>query len=298
MVNSIDPDFGTDPDASSLIRIVAPKTSRAFVFANADSYEIFLNKLGIFSQIQAYSTFDDDYLDDDNVIYIYLVPDITLNLASNQDYFSVPQQNFILTQNQKNKIMNLIEDSGSMIATTVVSITSPVIKRFVLNITISIFQGFDPNTIRQQIRNKISDYMLNLKRRDKIPKSDIIAIVESISGVDSVNVEFKSEEDENKLKGISTANASQAQLPGIQTAGIISTIFQSTSIDTFGDIIIGRNQLVLLRGGWEDSNGNTYESSPVTGKLGPLNIFILGAPVPNNFNNQLNMTTRQSIINK
>jgi len=298
MVNSIDPDFGTDPDASSLIRIVAPKTSRAFVFANADSYEIFLNKLGIFSQIQAYSTFDDEYLDDDNVIYIYLVPDITLNLASNQDYFSVPQQNFILTQNQKNKIMNLIEDSGSMIATTVVSITSPVIKRFVLNITISIFQGFDPNTIRQQIRNKISDYMLNLKRRDKIPKSDIIAIVESISGVDSVNVEFKSEEDENKLRGISTANASQAQLPGIQTAGIISTIFQSTSIDTFGDIIIGRNQLVLLRGGWEDSNGNTYESSPVTGKLGPLNIFILGAPVPNNFNNQLNMTTRQSIINK
>jgi len=30
IVNSLDPDFGTDPDATSLIRIVAPKTSRAF----------------------------------------------------------------------------------------------------------------------------------------------------------------------------------------------------------------------------------------------------------------------------
>jgi hypothetical protein len=99
---------------------VAPKTSRSFVFANADNYEIFLNKLGIFSQIQAFSTFDDEYLDDDNVVYLYLVPDITLNISSNEDYFNVATSEFLLTQDQKIAILNLIEDSGSMIATTVV----------------------------------------------------------------------------------------------------------------------------------------------------------------------------------
>jgi hypothetical protein len=287
IANSIDPDFGTDQDATSLIRLVAPKTSRAFVFANAQSYEIFLNKLGIFSQIQAYSTFDDNYLDDDNVIYIYLVPDVTLNLASNQDYFSIPVQNFILSDTQKNKILNLIEDSGSMIATTVVQITSPVIKYFVLNITISIFQGFDPTAIKQQIRNKISDYMLNVKRRDKIPKSDIIAIVESVSGVDSVNAEFISKDDQEKIGIINPID-----FPN----GLVN--YQSESLDSFGDIIIGRNQLILLRGGWSDAEGNNYTLSPVTGQLGPLNIFIQGQPVLVNFNSQLNMTTRQSIINK
>jgi hypothetical protein len=287
VTNVIDPDFGTDPDSVSLIRLVAPKMSRAFVFANASSYEVFLNKLGIFSQIQAYSTFDDNYLDDDNVVYLYLVPDITLNIASNQDYFSVPIQNFILSASQKTRIMNLIEDSGSMIATTVVQIVSPVVKRFVLNITISIFQGFDPETIKQQIRNKISDYMLNIKRRDKIPRSDMVAIIESISGIDSVYVEFISQDDQDSL----------ISLEGSATPG--GTVnYQSSSIDSFGDIIIGQNQLILLRGGWGDIDGNQYTVSPVKGQLGPLNIFIPGIPVPVNFNNQLNMTTRQNIINR
>ena len=287
ITNSLDPDFGTDPDATSLIRIVAPKTSRAFVFANAQSYEIFLNKLAIFSQIQAYSTFDDNNLDDDNVVYIYLVPDITLNLASNQDYFSVPIQNFILTSSQKARIMNLIEDSGSMIATTVVQIVDPVVKKFIININMTTFVGFDPSAIKQQIRNKISDYMLNLKRRDKIPRSDMVAIIESVSGVDSVYVEFISEEDQNGLRNLQN------------TAGAGSTVnYQSSSIDSFGDIIIGRNQLVIFRGGWSDLEGNNYTVSPVTGSLGPINITVQGLPVPVNFNNQLNMTTRQSVINK
>jgi len=286
IVNSLDPDFGTDADATSLIRIVAPKTSRAFVFANAESYEIFLNKLGIFSQIQAYSTFEDENLDDDNVVYIYLVPDITLNIASNQDYFSVPVQNFIVTQAQKTRILNLIEDSGSMIATTVVQIVDPVVKRFIMNITISIFEGFDPNTIKQEIRNKISEYMLNLKRRDKIPRSDMIAIVESVSGVDSVYAEFISEEDQERLKDLQ------------KTAGPDVTVnYQSSSIDSFGDIIIGKNQLVIFRGGWSDLDGNNYTVSPVGGSLGPINITIEGLPVLVNFNNQLNSKTRQSIIN-
>ena len=287
IVNSIDPDFGTDPDATSLIRIVAPKTSRAFVFANAQSYEIFLNKLGIFSQIQAYSTFEDDYLDDDNVVYLYLVPDVTLNIASNQDYFSVPLQNFILSSSQKARIMNLIEDSGSMIATTVVQIVSPDVRRFILNINITIFQGFDPATIKQQIRNKISEYMLNLKRRDKIPRSDMVAIIESVSGVDSVYVEFISQTDQDSLRQLQDSSAAD------QTVN-----YQSSSIDSFGDIIIGQNQLVLLRGGFQDIDGNSYTVSPVTGQLGPINIFIQGIPVLVNFNNQLNATTRQSIINK
>jgi hypothetical protein len=286
LTNSIDPDFGTDEDSTSLIRLVAPRTSRAFVFANAQSYEIFLNKLGIFSQIQAYSTFDDNYLDDDNVIYIYLVPDVTLNLESNQDYFNIPVQNFILSQNQKNKILNLIEDSGSMIATTVVNIVSPIIKKFVMNVRVSVFEGFDPSSIKQEIRNRVSDYMLNVKRRDKIPRSDMIAIIEGISGIDSVYVEFISEQDQNILSSYSATTSGRLRR------------FESTNIDSFGDIIIGRNELVLLRGGWRDSLGNQYSIGPIPGQLGPLNITISTPLVPMNFNNQLNMTTRNSVINR
>ena len=128
--------------------------------------------------------------------------------------------------------------------------------------------------------------MLNVKRRDKIPRSDMIAIIESINGIDSVYVKFISEDDENAI------NALKATSP----TGVVN--YQSSSIDSFGDIIIGKNQLIVLRGGWSDSDGNQYTVSPIPGSLGPLNILITSPLVPVNFNNQLNRTTRDSIMSK
>ncbi len=284
ITNLVDPSFGTNPESVNLIRLVAPKTSRSFVFANAQNYEIFLNKLGIFSQIQAFSTFDDEYLDDDNVIYIFLVPDITLNISSNEDYFDIPVSNFLLTTAQKDKVINLIEDSGSMIATTVVKIVEPTVARFVGNAVITMFEGYDPETIRQAIRKKISDYMLNLKRRDFIPKSDMIALIESVEGVDSVSFYFVGEANEKNqqlMRGLS--NVSQEQLQ------------QQVGLNEFGDIIIGRNELVVLRGGWSDRNGTEYQTGIVTGKPGPLNISI-SKVVPMNFNMSLNSEMKAQLI--
>jgi len=283
--NSIDPSFGTNPESVNLIRLVAPKTSRSFVFANAQNYEVFLNKLGIFSQIQAFSTFDDDYLDDDNVIYIFLVPDITLNLSSNEDYFDIPVSNFLLTTAQKNRVINLIEDSGSMIATTVVKIVEPTVARFVGNAVITMFEGYDPETIRQAIRKKVSEYMLNLKRRDFIPKSDMIALIESVEGVDSVSFYFVGEANEKNqqlMSGLTNVSPEQLQ--------------QQVGLNEFGDIIIGRNQLVVLRGGWTDRNGTEYQTGIVTGKPGPLNISI-SKVVPMNFNMSLNAEMKAQLIN-
>ena len=285
VLNSIDPSFGTNPETTNLIRLVAPKTSRSFVFANAQNYEIFLNKLGIFSQIQAFSTFDDDYLDDDNVVYIFLVPDITLNISSNEDYFDVPVSDFLLTTNQKTKIINLIEDSGSMIATTVVRIIEPEIKRFVANVVITMFEGYDPETIRQAIRKKVSEYMLNLKRRDFIPKSDIIALVESVEGVDSVSFYFVGEANEkNQTLLRSLSNVTDAQLQ------------QQVGLNEFGDIVIGRNELVVLRGGWTDRNGTDYQQGIVQGNPGALNVSIAKI-IPMNFNMSLNAEMKSQLIN-
>jgi hypothetical protein len=284
IANQLDPSFGSNPEPISLIRLVAPKTSRSYVFANATNYEIFLNKLGIFSQVQAYSTFDDDYLADDNVIYIYLVPDVTLNIGSNEDYFSIPLSSFLLTEQQRLSILNLIEDSGSMIATTVVKIEQPVITRYVANVIITMFEGFDPETVKQEIRNKISEYMLNLKRRDFIPKSDMIAIVESVEGVDSVSFFFVGQRNEaNQATIRNLTNVSQSQLD------------QQIGFNQFGDIVIGRNELVVLRGGWTDRNGMVYGESITPGKPGPLNITIQNL-VQRGYNSQLNTDMKKQII--
>lgn len=280
----LDPSFGSDPEPLEITRLVAPKTSRAFVFANAENYEIFLQKFNIFSQIQAFSTFDDEFLDDDNVIYIFLVPDVTISMTSNQDYFDIPESNFLLTTSQKLSILNLIEDSGRMIATTVVKIIEPEIRRFVGNVVMSIFEGYDPELIKDKVRTSISEYMLNNKRRDRIPKSDLIAIIESIEGVDSVSFYFIGQENENYhtiIDGLENVSDEQKN--------------KQIGLDSFGDVIIKNGELILMRGGWSDRNGIYYEEGIVSGKPSALNISIISIN-PRNFLNELNAETKSRLI--
>jgi hypothetical protein len=282
--NAVDPSFGADPEPINLIRIMAPKTSRSFVFANSENYEIFLQKFNIFSQIQAFSTFDDDYLDDDNVIYLFLIPDVTIGLSSNQDYFDIPQTEFLLTTSQKISILNLIEDSGQMIATTVVKILEPELTKFVVNVIISIFEGYDPEIIKDQIRQILSGYFINLKRRDRIPRSDLIALVESIEGVDSVSIYFVGEENEEYHSTVDNLpNASAAQKN------------RQIGLDGFGDIVIESGQLVLIRGGWTDRYGVAYEEGIVPGKPSALNIQISSIN-PMDFLAELNIETKARLI--
>ena len=284
IITTVDPSFGSDEEPITITRLAAPKTSRSFVFANASNYEIYLQKFNIFSQIQAFSTFDDEYLDDDNVVYLYLVPDITVGLTSNQDYFSIPLSSFLLTESQKLAILNLLEDSGSMIATTVVKILEPRISRYVGNAVITIFEGNDPGVVKDKIQSTISDYFINLKRRDKIPRSDMIALIESVPGVDSVSFYFVGQANE-------AYHATVDNLPNVSVDELNTNI----GFDEFGDIIIKRDELVVLRGGWNDRYGNFYEVGIVPGKPSALNISI-SSIVPVDYLSELNAETKAQLI--
>ena len=66
-------------------------------------------------------------------------------------------------------------------------------------------------------------------------------------------------------------------------------------MDQFGDVIIGRNQLILLRGGWTDRNGTSYTEDFVDGKPGPLNVTIASI-VPKSFRMELNSSIKSQII--
>jgi hypothetical protein len=246
--------FGSDPEPIALTKILAPKTSKAFVLANADSYVYFLEKFNIFSVIDAFNTFDDDDITDDNVVYLFLIPDVNKRKPASADYFSVPIQLFLLTDDEKEKIYDYIEQSGQKIMGTEIKILDPIVKKYVMNVNVIAIEGYSKDTIRQSIISKCSDYFLKNRRRDRIPKSDIISIIETVEGVDSVNIWFVSEENEAFKKDPNNVN-----LP-------------DKGIDVFGDIIINRGEYALVRGGWETRTGYIYYDTVDQGKPGSVNV--------------------------
>ena len=271
------PDFGSDPESLKLTRLIAPKTSRSYVLANADNYIIFFEKFNMFSIIDAFSTFGDNNLDDDNVIYLFLIPDVSRRLKSNENYWNISEDRFALTDTGKQKILDLIERSGSKVANTVVQIIDPVISRYVINIALIIFQGAgypDEATIRQTVLNRLSDYFLTIRRRDRIPRSDLMAIIEGIPGVDSVNISMVSEKDEMAI----TLKADAVP----------------TGVDEFGDIIISADELPIIRGGWVDRRGLAYERTLDDQKPGSVNIVVRGIK-NNTYNTNVNNVIKENI---
>jgi hypothetical protein len=274
---TVSPNFGSDPEPLTLTRLVAPRTSRNYVLANSDDYVIFFEKLNQFSIIDAYTKGGD--LVDDRITYLFLVPDINKRMRSDETYFTVPEERFLLTAEQQKKIMDLLDRSGSMVMTTEISFVAPVVSRYVLNIALIIFQGAgfpSEEVIRQSIYNRLADYFSKVRRRDRIPRSDLVAIIESVDGVDSVNLSILSEKDEAAISANPNATP--------------------TAVDEFGDIIINRDEIAIIRGGWSDRRGLSYEKGLDAEKPSCVNIVVKQV-VNQSYNTQVNNSTVNTIKN-
>jgi hypothetical protein len=256
--------FGSDHEPIELTRLVAPRTSRSFVLANAENYSIFLQKMNYFSIVECFSTFDDNVLEDDNVIYVFAIPDILKRVRKNEEYFTIPQETFILSDAEKDSIYRLLQESGQMIVTTAVKVLDPVITRYVLNVSIIIYEGYDVDTIREKIVERVSQYFLNNKRRDRIPKSDLVAIIEAIDGVDSVDLYFLYEGNElNKFNWL------QEQ---INNPSAIEP--NDIGLDEHGNIVIGKSEYPIIRGGWSDRYGVFYQENSDLNVTSSINIDV------------------------
>ena len=270
---------------------LSPRTSRALVLANTNNYVAFLSRFD-YSYVDAYTTYNDEYLDDDNVIYLFIVPNVQSRLSKDTDYYTTPETNFSLTTGEKNELLTYIQQSGRQIVTTELSVVDPTITRYALNISLRIFDGTDENGMRSDILAILSEYFLRVQRRDKIPKSDIIAILEAVNGVDSCNVEFVSELNEQAIRrGWYTKvtyeidNIRQIKIPIKTRVNLAISTDEATGatsvtsnpnlgLDKFGDIDIGLNQLPIMRGGWYDRNDVYYTTDIKNNNISSVNIMV------------------------
>ena len=162
------------------------------------------------------------------------------------------------------------------------------------------FENCDKNQIRSDIRSKLNTYFVNINRNDMIPKSDIIALVENINGVDSTNVYFISEENE---KAISNGYYIQeyyqinpmTHIYEKYTKRIVLEEGEDPmlGLDGFGDIKIGENEIAIIKGGWKDRWGNEFKEEITTTDLCGLTIIFTSATENNLYN-----VTQQANFNK
>ena len=296
------PMFGSDSEDPAFTRLIAPYASNSFVLANPNNYIYYLSKYDFWSFIDAYNTKNDEYLDDDNIIYLFLIPDVRKKLTSDIDYFSIPEVEFSMTDAEKEMTYEILNKSGRQVVTAETRIVDPIIKKYALNVVIRWFENYDKDAIRIEIRKNLDEYFLNVNRRDRIPRSDIVSIIENVDGIDSVNVFFISEENENAIRNgyyeipVYGTDPITDQRVLIENKKIVLKKGEDPQLglDSFGDVVIENNDLAIIRGGWEDRNGTYYEPIPEANKISSLNVFYK-EEIQNNLYNKIQQEKYNSV---
>lgn len=315
------PKMGADRESTDFTKIMTPLASKSFVLATPDNYEYFLSRYGLFSYIDAYNTTADEYLDDDNVIYIFAVPDVKRKLASGQDYFSIPENEMFFDQNEYDKMGKVIQDSGQQMVTTEVVFVQPKVRKYSMDVNIRYFEGFTKEEIFTDVRAKVSDYMLNITRRDKLPKSDIVYILEEVEGIDSVNVRFISETEETaRRQGYyeSVTTTVQPQEPvvledigngkqkyiffkkveEVRTVDVEPTTvipYTVAGLDEWGDIIMEKEEVAVFRGGWLDRDGDEIVDQALLNAEAALSVNFDPTPVPRTIYTRVQAGNRKAL---
>lgn len=315
------PKMGADRESTDFTRILTPLASKSYVLATPDNYEYFLSKYNQFSYIDAYNRTDDQYLDDDNVVYIFAMPDFKRKLTAGMDYFSLPQQEMFFTQSEYDAMYQVLQNSGQMMMAAEVKFVEPIVKKYSMDVAIRYFDGFSKQEIANDVRAAISNYMLNITRRDKLPKSDIVYILEEIEGIDSVNVRFISQKEEDALRlGYyeTVTTTIQPQEPvtlenignGKQKYVFFQKIEESNlvrinpgdsipdsvrGLDQWGDIIMGKDEVAIFRGGWLDRDGDLVDDDVKLNEEAALSINFDEAPVPRTIYTRVQAGNRKAL---
>jgi hypothetical protein len=191
------------------------------------------------------------------MINVFLIPDVTQLFLQSSDYFKLPLSNFSLTQFQKNELLKYVERSGTKLVSTDITLLDPILIKYVLNVSIIAFDDVENEIIKTDITDAIGNYFIKLSRNDRVPKSDLISVIEAVNGVDSVSISIVSELNENVFI------ADPARDPNLYIG-----------LDEFNDIIMKIDEFPVIRGGWKDRYGNVYQEGISESSLGAVNIEI------------------------
>lgn len=205
---------------------------------------------------------------DDNIVYLYLIPDINKRIGSSENYFTCSEDCFKLTDDEKTGILNLIEDSGKKLITVDNRIIDPRFARFAINIFIQMWSEYEFSAVKSAIISAVSNYIIGMTRRDRLPLSDIITVVEGVDGVDSVTVSFDA--DKNNELQFGKGNY------GIDEYGDI--VLTRNVTDKLGNRLSVNDVYPLFRGNFTSPNGVNYDDG-INSILGSINITLRGKTV-------------------
>jgi hypothetical protein len=136
------------------------------------------------------------------VVNSMIIKNFKSNVENGNDYFKLTENDFRLSEIQKNSICTYISNTGGQLASTKYNIFDPVLCKYALYVYVTLKSGkFNKDLISKQIRHHIGMFFTDIQSDMFIPKSDIVQLLKNnIDGIDSVDIYILSQRNEEAIK--------------------------------------------------------------------------------------------------
>lgn len=249
---------GTNSESLDQVKQMIGLNSRSLVLASPENYKNLISKF-------SFCGYNRTWADRGSLIVNSLIlKNYKQLLKTNQDYFSLSENDFILTDQQKESIINHIDKNGNQLAGVTYHIYNPQICKYMMYIYVTLKDNtYDKLFINEQIRSLVGGFFGDINSDIFIPKSDIIHLLKNnIDGIDSVDVYFLSERNETALIEKTYTNTIHKYNPNTGTyttkteqVYLYDGENPNLGLDEHGNILLNDNySFPVLMGGWSYLN--------------------------------------------
>lgn len=251
---------GSDSESKEQVRQMIGLNSRSLVLAAPQHYKAFINKFSFCGYNRTWS--DRGSM----IINSMILKNFKNSMETGNDYFELKESDFLLSDNQKQSILNYIETSGNQLSGVVYNILNPTLRKYVAYIYVKMKnKRYDELSIKNHIKVLVGDFFANVQSDIYIPKSDLIHIIkENVSGIDSIDVYFVSEQNDKAIYDSKYID---------KETGEVVYVFDDQNpnlgLDDHGNIYLkSNNEFPILRGWkcwYENGNYDRFKSVPSSG---------------------------------
>lgn len=264
---------GTFSENTAKIKQMIGYNSRSNVLSDAKNYKLMLSRYSFVGYNKTWSEMGS-----------LVVNSLVLNnykrlVKKGDDYFKLTEQDFFLTNDQKQSIKNSIGNSGHQLAGVIYNIYDAKIQKYAMYCYVTLKDtSYDTTYIENKIRQKVGQFFCELNNDMFVPKSDLIHLLKStIDGIDSVDIYFLSEENEtailNRYYNKKTRNYSLVNGTFLTETNKVWLEYgedPGLGLDEHGNILLeDEDTFPVLMGGWDykvskDTTDTTHVNDPLT----------------------------------
>lgn len=179
---------GTNPDTIEFVRNMVGKNSRSLVLASEDNFDLFFKRFSFIGNSNCWS--------EQNSMYVIAscTKNVIPHLTELTDYYSLTEKDILLNEEEKEMIINTLENSKRTFAGTTLKFEDPVIRRFAIVCYVKLNDNFERETVKENIKNYVAKYFINnITNTQFIAKSDIIKyILDNIPQIKSIELSILS----------------------------------------------------------------------------------------------------------